>query len=366
MLFLNVLFQADPATRASAVVDPAAALIVFAVLAVLIAALFWPTRGIIPRARRLTRLDERVRIEDALKHLTNTELSGLRATIESVGGALEISRGRTVELLSLLTSRGLVHLDGDALALSAEGRAYGMRILRAHRLLERYFADRTGMAPGEWHDRAEREEHALSEVEAERLALSMGDPLVDPHGDPIPSRTGIVPPRSGFALVALPAGAAGTVVHVEDEPREIYDRLRALGIHPGVPVKVLETRPDGVHLLVAGSEVKLDSALEANVTVEPVAERQTHTVLMERLDTLRPGELAWVEGIAPAVQGPERRRLLDLGIVPGTEIVAEMRSAGGDPIAYRIRGALIALRKSQAAGIYVRRASEAAPVEQVA
>jgi DtxR family Mn-dependent transcriptional regulator len=66
------------------------------------------------------------------------------------------------------------------------------------------------------------------------------------------------------------------------------------------------------------------------------------------------------------VQGPERRRLLDLGIVPGTEITAEMRSAGGDPIAYRIRGALIALRKTQAAGIYVRRTPHAAPAERVA
>ena len=365
MPFSIALFQSGPATAAPASVDPAAALVVFSVLAILAAALFWPVRGIIPRARRLTRLDERVRIEDALKHLTNTELSGLRATIESVGGALEISRGRTVQLLTLLTSKGLVHLDGDALALSADGRAYGMRILRAHRLLERYFADRTGMAPGEWHDRAEREEHALTEAEAERLALSMGDPLVDPHGDPIPSRAGVVPPRTGFALVELPVGTAGTVVHVEDEPREVYDRLRALGLHPGVPVKVLETRPDGVHLLVAGIEVKLDSALEANVTVEPVAERQTHTVLMERLDALRTGERAFVEGIAPAVQGPERRRLLDLGIVPGTEITAEMRSAGGDPIAYRIRGALIALRKTQAAGIYVRRPS-APPMDRVA
>ena len=365
MLSSIALFQSDAVPTAPATVDPVVALVVFAVLAFLAAALFWPTRGIIDRTRRLTRLDERVRIEDALKHLTNTELSGLRATIESVGGALEISRGRTVQLLTLLTSKGLVHLDGDALALSADGRSYGMRILRAHRLLERYFADRTGMAPGEWHDRAEREEHALTEAEAERLALSMGDPLVDPHGDPIPSRTGVVPPRTGFALAELPAGTAGTVVHVEDEPREVYDRLRALGLHPGVPVKVLETRPDGVHLLVAGSEVSLDSALEANVTVEPVAERQTHTVLMERLDALQTGERAFVEGIAPAVQGPERRRLLDLGIVPGTEITAELRSAGGDPIAYRIRGALIALRKTQAAGIYVRR-PEAAPMGRVA
>ena len=72
MPFSIALFQSGPATAAPASVDPAAALVVFSVLAILAAALFWPVRGIIPRARRLTRLDERVRIEDALKHLTNT------------------------------------------------------------------------------------------------------------------------------------------------------------------------------------------------------------------------------------------------------------------------------------------------------
>ncbi len=356
------IFQSSPP-------DPGPALLVFAALALLGAVLAWPNRGVVPRLRRLLRLDHRVRLEDALKHLTNTELAGRRGTVESVAGTLELGRSRAVELLSVLTSRGLVHLDGDAYALTAEGRAYGLRVLRAHRLLERYFADRTGMAPGDWHDRAERDEHALTEAEADRLATSMGDPLLDPHGDPIPSRTGAVPPSAGFALSVLPAGTAATVVHVEDEPREVYDRLRGLGIHPGVPVKVLESNGDVVQLLAAGTRVTLDSALVANVTAEPVAERDTHTVLLERLDAVRPGESAVVEGIAPSVQGPERRRLLDLGVVPGTELLAEMQSAAGDPIAYRIRGALIALRRSQAAGIYVRRGPTApgsAPMEQVA
>ena len=341
----------EPATA-----DPAIALLVFAVLAAVIAALAWPVSGLVPRFRRLARLDQRVRIEDALKHLINSELAGRRGTLESVAGALEIPRGKAAGLLALLTSKGLVRSEEDAVALTAEGRAYGMRILRAHRLLERYFADRTGMAPGEWHDRAEQEEHALSEADAERLAASMGDPLLDPHGDPIPTRAGVVPPRTGVSLAALPAGSTGTVIHVEDEPREIYDRLRALGLHPGVPVKVLDARPGGMRVLVAGVEVALDSALIPNLTIHPVRDAAPETVLLERLDALRPGERAWVAEIAPAVQGPERRRLLDLGVLPGTEVTAEMISPSGDPVAYRIRGALIALRRTQAAGIYIRRA----------
>jgi Fe2+ transport system protein FeoA len=55
-----------------------------------------------------------------------------------------------------------------------------------------------------------------------------------------------------------------------------------------------------------------------------------------------------VTGLSRSLRGPQRRRLLDLGFVPGTLIEAEISSAMGDPIAYRVRGALIALRREQA------------------
>jgi Fe2+ transport system protein FeoA len=50
--------------------------------------------------------------------------------------------------------------------------------------------------------------------------------------------------------------------------------------------------------------------------------------------------------------------MLDLGIVPGTLVKAEMNSPSGDPTAYRVRGALIALRDEQAAYINIQRLEE--------
>nr|MBP6669933.1 ferrous iron transport protein A [Gemmatimonadales bacterium] len=81
---------------------------------------------------------------------------------------------------------------------------------------------------------------------------------------------------------------------------------------------------------------------------EPLDER-----IHGSLAALRPGESAQVVRIAAACQGPARRRLLDLGVVPGTVITAEYASPGGDPVAYQIRGALIALRRVQAELIQV-------------
>ena len=64
--------------------------------------------------------------------------------------------------------------------------------------------------------------------------------------------------------------------------------------------------------------------------------------------------------ISRACQGAQRRRLLDLGLVRGTPVTRELTSAGGDPVAYRIRGALIALRRTQAAWIRIERPDDGA------
>jgi Fe2+ transport system protein FeoA len=74
------------------------------------------------------------------------------------------------------------------------------------------------------------------------------------------------------------------------------------------------------------------------------------------LSVLKPGSSAVIDHLT--LEGEERRRLFDLGMVPGTRVTAEFRSALGDPVAYRIRGALIALRKAQASQIVIK------PVEE--
>ena len=71
------------------------------------------------------------------------------------------------------------------------------------------------------------------------------------------------------------------------------------------------------------------------------------------LNHLKPGQQGTVINLVARCQGAERRRFMDLGIVSGTIIKAEMTSPSGDPTAYRIRGALIALRREQAQMINV-------------
>lgn len=335
------------------VVDPVSALALFAAGVVLCALLFWPGRGLWARLRRVVQSSDRVRMEDALKHLYSVEYRGRTASTESLAGALEVSRivaARTVQRLSEL---GLARVDRETPHLTDEGRDYATRILRTHRLWERYLADRTGVRPEEWHAAAEEAEHRVTSDETEALAARLGHPRYDPHGDPIPTSQGEMPPPAGEALQAIEPGTSVIVTHLEDEPRELFERISAIGLAPHLRFRVLQRDPDSVQIELRGERVTLPLIVAGNVTVRPLREGESVQEATATLADIEAGEWARVSGIAARCQGPQRRRLLDLGVVPGTEIEAELESAGGDPMAYRIRGALIALREEQASWIEV-------------
>jgi DtxR family Mn-dependent transcriptional regulator len=338
-------------------VDPAQALLVAGAVAVALGILFWPARGLIWRALHAVRADERVETEDALKHIYDCEYNGLPCTRQSLAGALDLRGSRAAELLGSLLRLELTVPVEAGYRLTSEGRRYALRVIRIHRLWEKYFSDETGVPPTEWHVRAEVEEHRTSPEEADRLAARMGHPRYDPHGDPIPTAQGEIEPRRGRPLTEFAEGQPALIVHVEDEPAAVYAQLLTEGLHPGMWVRILESTPQRIRLEADAEEHLLAPAVAANVWVELPAEEQPMDETFERLSALEVGEQARVVGISVRCRGVERRRMLDLGLVPGTLVAAEMRSPGGDPTAYRIRGGVVALRREQADRIHVDRAA---------
>ena len=69
------------------------------------------------------------------------------------------------------------------------------------------------------------------------------------------------------------------------------------------------------------------------------------------LDELAPGEQAAVREIR---SGPGKRRLEELGLTPGTAVTALRVSPSGDPVAYAFRGAVVALRRTDARSIEIK------------
>jgi len=337
--------------------DPVLALLIFGLAMALLAALLWPDRGILSRVRRSLGVTERVRMEDSLKHLYKCEISSRVCSVESVAGSVGVSRTHAMELLGKLEELELVGASGEGFHLSEQGRDYALHIVRTHRLLERFLADQTGVEPADWHSEAERREHSFSPEDTDTLSASLGHPLYDPHGDPIPTAKGELPPLTGIPLTAMKIREVASIVHLGDEPREVFQALTSVGLAPQMLVKVTDTGPGRVRFEAGGRDLVLPPVVARNITVEPLPDADLVQESRNTLAEVGEGEEVRVLGIHPTLQGPQRRRLLDLGLVPGTVVEAELKSAGGDPVAFRVRGALIALRKEQAQWILVDRGS---------
>jgi DtxR family Mn-dependent transcriptional regulator len=318
-----------------------------------IAALLWISLRWRGRTRTSRESLERIRREDALKHLCKTEAEGGTATLASIAGTLQLKTTDAAALLADMEQRGLLSFLAGALQLTRDGRESGLHIIRAHRLWESHLAHETGVHASEWHAQAEEREHSLSPEDTATLAARLGHPAHDPHGDAIPAAGSSLSAAAGRSLNTLMPGETARVVHIEDEPEVIRAQLVAEGLHLGTQVRLLEKNEQCLRFWSDGAEHALAPIIAHHVDVVPLAAHERE-IEETNLAALKAGERATVLGLAQSCRGAERQRLLDLGFVRGTEVVAEMTSPTGDPTAYQVRGSVIALRREQARLVLVR------------
>ncbi|GIK56386.1 MAG: hypothetical protein HND44_06805 [Chloroflexi bacterium] len=335
--------------------NPLIALLIGTAVVAVLLLLFLPERGLYWRWQQTGRLTQRVLTEDALKFIHKAEMRGEKPTLAAIAGTLHISQNDTAVLLTDMQNEQLLTVQQGQIQLTPPGREAALHIIRAHRLWERHLAEETGYDQAEWHGRAEQIEHHLSPEEVEALAERLGHPTHDPHGDPIPTASGEIITHGGMALTQLPLDTPARIVHLEDEPELVYAQLAAEGLHPGMAVRVVEVSPERIRFWANGNEHWLAPIIAANVSVVEIetAVPPEPVPAGEPLTALKPGETGEVIAISPACRGAERRRFMDLGILRGAKITAGFRSPGGDPVAYQIRGATIALRREQAAFISI-------------
>ncbi|MBI1223000.1 MAG: hypothetical protein GC180_10390 [Bacteroidetes bacterium] len=316
--------------------------------------LFWPAKGGIAWISRLIQNNKRALMEDALKFIFDCEYKQVYCDVNSVAGNLNINMDKAGRLLLRLASLELIVWNRQAIALTDAGRSYALRIVRIHRIWERYLADQTGIDPAKWHGEADRIEHYVTEQETEKLAAQLGNPVFDPHGDPIPTAEGELPIAKGVSLSSLHEGEFGRITHLEDEPKSIYEQLVVLGLYPGMEVYITDVDDKKISFVANGDECVLTPLFAGYITVEKITAAPVQKQKYPVLSSLKLGEEAEVIGISPLCRGLQRRRLMDLGIVPGSTISAVMRSPSGDPTGYRFLGTTIGIRKQHADLIFIK------------
>lgn len=131
----------------------------------------------------------------------------------------------------------------QGVSFTPAGKKLALEVVRHHRLLELYLAEALGVPWDQVHAEAEKLEHVISEDLEERMAAALGDPQFDPHGAPIPTRSGdIFQYESGF-LADMKAGDKLTVVEVDDNDPELLRYLGELGLYPGTKVTLIDCAP---------------------------------------------------------------------------------------------------------------------------
>ena len=179
---------------------------------------------------------------------------GASVSTNDLAERLGVTPGSVSAMVRKLSEVGLVeHEPYHGVRLTAQGRRVALEVLRHHRLIELFLSEELGMSWDRVHAEAEVLEHVLSEDLEQLIAARLGDPTVDPHGDPIPTVEFGINEPTARSLDELPLGASGRLVRVSDDP-EMLRYLAGLGIALGDRLEVVGRQPFGGPVFVRFGE----------------------------------------------------------------------------------------------------------------
>lgn len=190
--------------------------------------------------------------EDYLKAIYLLQRHHETVTNAALARAMAVAPASATNMVKKLDDLSLVeHVPYQGVTLTALGEQVALEVLRHHRLVELFLHQALGMPWDQIHAEADRLEHVISEQLEDAIAASLGNPRIDPHGDPIPSKEGEIAHIKGRPLSAVPAGGTYQLVRVlvQDSERLVY--LAELGLRPGVCLMLRERAPFEGPLLVA-------------------------------------------------------------------------------------------------------------------
>ncbi|MBO6622818.1 MAG: metal-dependent transcriptional regulator [Balneola sp.] len=207
-------------------------------------------------------------VEDYLKAIYLLEIDGVVATTNNIAESLSVSSASVTNMFKKLAKLQLInHKSYRGAELTKAGEKIALEVIRHHRLLELYLKEMMGYSWDQVHDEAEKLEHHISEQFEDKIAELLNDPTHDPHGDPIPSKEGVVPEMASLAITDAEENESYIIGRVRDQDPELLRFLEKSGIIPGVKVTILEKTPfDGpVKIKLEDKETTIGNSVAKDV-----------------------------------------------------------------------------------------------------
>lgn len=210
-------------------------------------------------------------VEDYIKCIYSLESDfGEGVSTTNIAESLGVSSASVTNMIKRLAKMGLVKYESYyGTTLTESGRKIALEIIRHHRLLELYLKEIMGYSWDEVHDEAENLEHHISERFEDKIAELLNNPTHDPHGDPIPSKDGVMPEIANSPLADMPEGKRWMIGRVVDQNPELLRYLEKIGLIPGVEVEVAEKAPlkGPITIKIEGREQVIGYDVAVNVYV---------------------------------------------------------------------------------------------------
>jgi DtxR family Mn-dependent transcriptional regulator len=182
-------------------------------------------------------------VEDYVKHIyMAAETAGsAEVSMGAIAEALGVVPGTATSMVKALQEAGLLkYIPRVGVALTPQGQALALHVLRRHRLLEQFLVEVLSFDWSEVHAEAERMEHVVSDRLLERIDQYLGRPTEDPHGDPIPNAAGIVGGDDLLSLLACPLQQTLQVIRIGDQNADFLKYIAQVGLGPGAHIFVQE------------------------------------------------------------------------------------------------------------------------------
>ena len=185
---------------------------------------------------------------------------------------LSISNAAVTDMLKKLANDGFVDYKRyKGIKLTNNGEEYAKNMVRRHRIWEVFLHQIVGMPWDKVHEEAHNLEHGASNELINRMEEMLDFPAFDPHGDPIPSKEGVVPKqKKNIPLGLLKEKGKGKVVRVNDFDEGFLNYLSKIGIELDKEIQVKEILEfdRSILIVVNGKETNISSTIAANIFVE--------------------------------------------------------------------------------------------------
>ena len=157
---------------------------------------------------------------------------------------LNVSGPATVRMVRRLHQAGLVeHQPYRGVTLTQHGRKVALLNIRRHRLVERFLVDMLNFPWYDVHEEADELHRGITQRIEDRIDQLMGHPSTCPHGEPIPTREGIMPDIDDRPLNVVPPGTQGKISRVKTHDADKLKYLGEIGILPNAPFELINRAP---------------------------------------------------------------------------------------------------------------------------